>query len=119
MSLENFKTLAMETKIIKTVKEWLPWCIQADDDTSEYCLLKNLAIYCCEEFKKGNSENACRVLKVINILYINGNLHDRNAIENEFLEVMSLDEDPSSLKGCVKKFPKMLKSAYLKTILEN
>jgi hypothetical protein len=109
----------METKIIKTVKEWLPWTLENEGVISEYTLLNKLASYCRMKIKEGESEKANQVIKIINLLYSGGNLHEKNAIENEFLEVLALDESPSSLKDHLSVFPKNLKEAYLRTILEN
>lgn len=109
----------METKIIKTLKEWLPWILVNERDISEYSLLNKLAVYCRLKIKSGENEKANQAIKIINLLYSGGNLHEKNAIENEFLEVLALDESPSSLKDHLRVFPKNLKEAYLKTILEN
>lgn len=109
----------METKIVKTVREWLPWSVENDDQISEYTLLKKLADYCRQQIKEGEYEKANQVIKVVNLLYSSGKLHERNAIENEFLEVLTLDEAPASLKAHMGAFPEKLKEAYLKTILEN
>lgn len=62
--------------------------------------------------------DALEVLKVVNLLYINGGLHDRNAIENEFLGHLAEEEAPGTLKQHMGLFPKELRDAYLKTILE-
>lgn len=109
----------MESKILKTVKEWLPWSLENEDHISEYSLLKKLADYCRLKIKEEENEKANEVIKIINLLYSGGTLHDKNAIENEFLEVLALDEAPSSLKAHISLFPENLKEAYLKTILEN
>jgi hypothetical protein len=109
----------METKIVKTIKEWLPWIIDNEKEISEYFLLRKLANYCRIKIKDGEIEKSNQVIKIINLLYSSGNLHEKNAIENEFLEVLALDETPSSLKAHINTFPKELKVAYLKTILQN
>lgn len=109
----------METKIVKTVKEWLPWSLENEGQISEYSLLRKLADYCRAKIKEGENEKANQVIKIINLLYAGGTLHEKNAIENEFLEVLALDETPSSLKAHMSVFPEKLKEAYLKTILEN
>ncbi len=118
--IEDLKIIStMETKIIKTVHEWLPEFAETEHQNTEYVLLKNLADYCRHHFALGEKEKANRVIKIISLMYNSGNLHDRNAIENEFLGVMALDETPSSLKNHMRVFPENLKTAYLKTILEN
>lgn len=109
----------MESKIIHTIQEWFPWAKELDNDTSEYALLRDLANYCREKIQKEELSNASEVIKVINLLYSSGSLHVKNAIENEFLEVLTTDEAPATLKEHLKILPKELKEAYLKTILEN
>lgn len=109
----------MESKIINTVKEWLPWAIKDGNTISEYSLLENLAEYCREQFKIKKPEKAIEVIKIISLIYSSGYLHEKNAIENEFLEVLSADDAPASLKQHLSLFPEELKAAYLKTILKN
>lgn len=109
----------MKTKITKTVKEWLPDLITDQVSVNEYELLGHLATYCQKQFADGKKEEAKQVMKIIALLYSSGNLHDRNAIENEFLGMLAEDESPASLKEHLQAFPEKLKSAYLKTILEN
>lgn len=109
----------METRIIKTVKEWLPWFVEENQHPTEYTVLKKLANYCQERISEGSEERASEVIKVINLLYSGGSLHEKNAIENEFLEVFARSESPASLKAHMKIFPEKMKQAYLKTILEN
>lgn len=108
----------METKIAHTIKEWLPWSIEGNE-VSEYTLLHNLADYCRNNVHRHDYEKALEVIKIINLLYTGGSRHVRNAIENEFLEVLAMDEAPASLKEHMKVLPQMLKEAYIKTILEN
>jgi hypothetical protein len=118
--ITDFKIIStMETKIIKTIHEWLPEFVETNNQYTEYILLKNLAEYCRHHFALGEKEKANRVIKIISLMYNSGNLHDRNAIENEFLGVLAKDEAPSSLKNHLRIFPENLKTAYLKTILEN
>ncbi|KEO75899.1 DUF7674 family protein [Anditalea andensis] len=109
----------MDSKILKTLKEWLPDLIATDSTKSEYEHLKHLAEYCRYPFVKEDQAKAEQIFKIISLLYASGTLHDRNAIENEFLSVLAMDEAPSSLKMHLKAFPEKLKAAYLKTILEN
>ncbi len=117
MPLKKFEM--MESKIINTVKEWLPWAVSENNSISEYSLLKNLAEFSKEQFKMNNPEKAIEVIKIINLIYSNSHLHEKNAIENEFLEVLSADESPGSLKKQLSLFPEKLKTTYLKNILEN
>lgn len=109
----------MESKIIHTIKEWLPGAIKEDVSISEYDLLRKLADDCRQHIQKQEYGKVIQVIKIINLLYASGSLHERNAIENEFLEVLSTDETPGSLKEHIKFLPEKLKSAYIKTILKN
>lgn len=109
----------METKIIKTIKEWLPWAVENEKHISEYALLRKLANYCQQQIDAGAHEKAGQVIKIINLLYAGSSLHEKNAIENEFLEVLAGNEAPATLKTHMTIFPDKLKQAYLKTILEN
>lgn len=109
----------METKITHTIKEWLPWAIEEKSNASEYDLLRKLANNCREHFHNQDDEKAMQVIKIINLIYASGSLHERNAIENEFLEVLATEEAPASLKEHIKILPEKLKEAYLKTILQN
>lgn len=109
----------METKIIHTIRVWLPWAIEDNTNASEYEILRKLANHCTKCIHENDSENALQVIKIMNLIYTSGSLHDRNAIENEFLEVLTAEEAPASLKEHMKILPEKLKEAYLKTILEN
>ncbi|MGK6352155.1 DUF7674 family protein [Parapedobacter sp. DT-150] len=111
----------METKIIKTLKEWIPSVLIGKDGLSDYEALQKVADYCLEKIHGSIDErvSAVEAIKVVNLLYMNGSLHDRNAIENEFLCVLASDDTPASLKKHLELFPKEIKHAYLKTILEN
>ncbi|MBK8635217.1 MAG: hypothetical protein IPN72_17285 [Saprospiraceae bacterium] len=109
----------MQTKIIKTVKEWLPWFSDNEAEISEYELLNNMANFCRQQMEAGEIDKVGQVIKIVNLIYSNGTLHEKNAIENEFLEVLALFEAPASLKSHLHIFPVKLKEAYLKTILEN
>ncbi len=109
----------MESKIIHTVTKWLPWAANDECKTSEYLLLRQLADYCREKIHGNHIDEALQVIKVVNILYVEGSLHTKNAIENEFLEVLAKDEAPASLREHIRLLPEKLRTAYLKTILEN
>ncbi len=117
MHSKNFEF--MKSKIISTVKEWLPWCLESDPNPTEYSLLNNLGNYCLEKINEGSVDEAISVIKIINLLYSGGSLHIKNAIENEFLETLAASQSPASLKAQMELLPDNLKQAYLKTILEN
>ncbi len=109
----------MKSKIVKTVSEWLPQYMPKAEMNSEYQVMNSLA----NGFLKGQSSQDTEVTesiaKIVNMIYEHGSLHDRNTIENEFLEVISNSDDQHTLKSHLIIFPKNLKEAYLKTIIEN
>lgn len=111
----------MKNKIVNSIKEWFPHCVPVDTDATEYTLLRRVADYCIACFN-GQHEDQLRAKEAIHIngiLYDNGSLHERNAIENEFLERISQAESPASLRQHIDFLPKALRPVYMKTILEN
>jgi hypothetical protein len=112
----------METKIQISLKQWDPDFFaetEIVDSGSDYVLLKVYAEYNLKLISENNLEKVKESFKVINLLFNGGNLHDRNAIENEFLSVFAKEESPGSLKSHMDLMPKDLRAVYLKTILEN
>ncbi|MFZ4261225.1 DUF7674 family protein [Sphingobacterium sp. HJSM2_6] len=111
----------MESKILNTVKAWIPQCYSGQEEQSEYHVLKQVASYCLLHFEGDEAEQqlAKEALQVIGLLYYNGSLHTKNAIENEFLEHLAASESPASLRKHLASFPKELAPVYIKTILEN
>lgn len=121
----------MNTKIISTIQEWVPesekWIgdllqNQHRQTMSDYLVLKKMADVCIEKIRSSNEvdlEIANDIVKVISMLYQSGNQYVRNAIENEFLTELSIDESPSSLKKHLAFLPAELRKEYIKTIIEN
>ncbi len=111
----------MESKILNTVKAWIPQCWNDSELDSEYQVLKRVANYCLTHFEGDDDQQqlAKEALQVIGLLYYNGSLHTKNAIENEFLEQLAACESPASLRRHLASFPKELAPVYIKTILEN
>ncbi|MBX2948688.1 MAG: hypothetical protein KF704_05355 [Crocinitomicaceae bacterium] len=119
----------MKTTIITTVQEWIPeseqWfeeLFREQDAVSDYSVLKKLAEVCIEYFKSTNvadTDTANEIIKVVSMLYQSSNQYTRNAIENEFLRKLSMDESPASLKKHLTFLPIELRKEYIKTILEN
>jgi hypothetical protein len=112
----------METKIQKSLKQWIPNFFSEEkimENNSDYELLHQFAKYALKLIQHNDSEKGKEPFKIINIMYQSGNLHDRNAIENEFLSVLAQEESTGSLKAHMDLMPKDLRSIYLKTILEN
>lgn len=111
----------METKIIRTLKEWVPSIFNDHDEYTDYEALQSLAQYCIEKTHNSVDEQlkVIEAIKVVNLLYVNGTLHDRNAIENEFLSLLAAEDAPATLKKHMEMLPTEMKQAYLKTIIEN
>lgn len=109
----------METKITVMVEEWLPWAIENVSYNSEYELLSKLAKHYQYLFFNQEYEKSREIINVINLLYSSGKLHVKNAIENEFLEVIASDETPATMRKHLNIFSHELKTAFIKTIIEN
>lgn len=119
----------MKTKIINTIQQWAPETAglipdldNLDDAIADYLLLHKLAEVCSQKICSGLEEELERVqeiAKVINLLYQRGNQYTRNAIENEFLTALSVEESPGSLRKHMDLFPIELRKGYITTILEN
>ena len=111
----------MKNKIISSIHEWFPECVPAEQNVTEYTVLQNVADYCIRCLNGNNEEQglAKEAINIIGILYYNGSLHEKNAIENEFLERISHCESPASLRLHIDFLPKELRPIYMKTILEN
>ncbi|SEL10164.1 DUF7674 family protein [Parapedobacter koreensis] len=112
--------MEIETKITRTLRQWIPAALTGRSPADDYEALREAANLFLRKIKGTDTEraDALEVLKVVNLLYINGGLHDRNAIENEFLFLLAAEEAPGSLKAHVELLPRELRQAYLKTILE-
>ncbi len=109
----------METRITKTLKNWFPDLYPeeiTEGELRDYVVLNHFAAYCNEN---RDTKQVTEVFKIINLLYQNGSLHDRNAIENEFLSILTDISSPSNLKSQLGQLPKELRPIYIKTILEN
>ena len=111
----------METKIQKTLKQWFPNAFAQNAETSaesDYEILKQFAKYTLSLIHD-NKNDEKEPFQIVNLLYQNGSLHDKNAIENEFFSTIIKEETPGSLKSHLNLMPDNLKPIYLKTILEN
>ncbi len=112
----------METKIKNTLTKWFPDAFSSFsgiDDASDYEVLNYFAQSTLNLLKQNQIEQCREHLKIINLLYSGGTLHDKNAIENEFLAILVCAEMPTLLKTHIDMMPKELRAVYLKTILEN
>jgi hypothetical protein len=112
----------MKTKIQKSLEQLIPDFFSEEKISeiySDYELLNLFTKYIIKLFNQNDIEKVKEYFKIINIIYHNGNLHDRNAIENEILTVFANEESPGSLRSHMEIMPKELRPVYLKAILEN
>jgi hypothetical protein len=108
----------METRIQRTLSQWFPSVFTDNEMANDYEMLRKFANYTIQ-LVENDMENKMEPFKIINLIYLNGTLHDKNAIENEFLSVIASVESPKSLKTLLKLMPEGIRAVYIKTILEN
>lgn len=111
----------METRIHKTLCHWFPDAFEDKEESatsSDYGILRQFAEY-TKKLMINNCESQKEPFKIINLLYSNGTLYEKNAIENEFFNVLASDENVKSLKEHLELMPEKLKEIYIKTILDN
>lgn len=120
----------MYPKIASTISHWIPELVPdlskynlEEDLFINYILLRTLAQRCMQEFAALPTDeepvHVSSIFKVINLLYQGGDRYTKNAIENEFLLVIGLDESALSFKNHLQFFPVALRHAYIHVILEN
>jgi hypothetical protein len=111
----------METRIQKTLCHWFPEAFKKTDKSllsNDYGILRQFAQYTSELIKE-KAENQKEPFKIIHLLYSNGTLYEKNAIENEFLYVLTDSESTLTLKEHLELLPEELRAVFIKTILEN
>jgi len=89
---------------------------KANDEFIDYKVLHHLAAWCATNFTDGKVQN---LLEIIGAMYKRDNLYVNNAIENEFLSVLSRSAVSHELTAQLVTMPESLRSAYIKTLLEN
>lgn len=111
----------METKIQKTLTHWFPEAFTAAENSvinTDYGILRQFAYY-TKKLISNNTGGQAEPFKIIHLLYSKGTLYERNAIENEFLNVLASDENPLTIKQHLEFMPEGLRAVYVKTIIEN
>jgi len=86
----------METRIQKTLKQWFPDAFVDEKEPgsdSDYEILQQFARYTLKLIQD-NKENEKDPFKIVNILYQKGSLREKNAIENDFFNVLTKEESP-------------------------
>lgn len=111
----------METKIKKTISEWVPEAIKdiAGDNASDYEILKAVSDYCVKALADPNGrEKAVGVFRIINMLYQEEHAYARHCIENEFICNLIENSTALRLKEYLTDMPSPLKEAFIKTLME-
>jgi hypothetical protein len=111
----------METKIKKTISEWIPEAIKdiAGDNASDYEILRAASDYCLKALADPNGrDKAIAVFKIINMLYQEEHAFARHCIENEFICNLIENSTALRLKEYLNDMPSPLKEAFIKTLME-
>jgi len=111
----------METRIQKTLCHWFPEAFGETEKSlisTDYGILLQFAKY-AQRLINDKSENQKEPFKIIYLLYSKGSLYEKNAIENEFFNVLASEEHSLTLKAHLELMPEGLRSIYVKTIIEN
>jgi hypothetical protein len=110
----------METssKIQTMLRSWFPdvYPVQALGPYGDYAVLNHFAQYCAEHW---DADICAEIFKIINILYTKGSLHDKNAIENEFLCMLSEYATFLNVKTLCRKFPETIRPVFIRSLIEN
>lgn len=108
----------MKSNIEQKLQEHFPELCPAEIDNDKfslYKLLNHFGNYCSSHSESDKSQE---ILNVIDNLYQAKNLFDRNAIENEFLSVITRNLGVSELMHHLKKIPESLWTVYIKVLME-
>ncbi|MFZ0281096.1 MAG: hypothetical protein WAL29_05570 [Bacteroidales bacterium] len=111
----------METRIQKTLRHWFPEAFIGTESSminSDYEILRQFADYTLKLINN-KSDDQKEPFKIIHLLYSKGSLYEKNAIENEFLNLLASDENSLTLKQHLELMPEELRVIYVKTIVEN
>ena len=110
----------METKIRKTIYEWLPEAIvNLDNSTAtDYEIVRSASEYALTLLQGENRAKAADVFKIINMLYQEEHAYTRHCIENEFICNFIENSPALRLKEYLNDMPSPLKEAFIKTLIE-
>lgn len=110
----------METKIKKTIYEWLPDAIANLRSTTatDYEIIRSVSEYSLSLLNKDNREKVIDVFKIINILYQEEHAYTKHCIENEFICNFIENSPALRLKEYLNDMPYPLKEAFIKTLIE-
>lgn len=110
----------MKTKILNVLKQTLPEFDTSieSDEFSTYKTLHQLVEQSLRFLENNEDEQLKEVFGTVDNLYQFGTLYDKNAIENEYLMILSGHENSLSFGKHLKLMPKTLRAIFLKTIIE-
>ncbi|MEE1900061.1 hypothetical protein V1389_17060 [Flavobacterium rakeshii] len=110
----------METKIKKTIYEWLPEAIVKLDRTitTDYEIIRSVSEYSLSLLQKDNRPKVIDVFKIINMLYQEEHAYTKHCIENEFICNFIENSPALKLKEYLYDMPSPLKEAFIKTLIE-
>ena len=111
----------METKIKKTISEWLPEATKGlkGEPTSDYQIMRSTSDYCLALLHSADdNEKAMEVFKIVNILYQEEHAYTRHCIENEFICTLIENSPALPLKQYLSNMPHPLREAFIKTLIE-
>lgn len=111
----------METKIKKTITEWLPDVVKnvETEKMTEYEILHTVSDYCIKLINTSDGkEKTAHVFKIINMLYQEEHAYTKHCIENEFICNFIENSPALRLKEYLYDMPSPLKEAFIKTLIE-
>jgi len=110
----------MKTKIQNVLKQSFPGFVAPieSDEFSTYKMLHQLVDQSLKFLDNNEDELLKEVFGTIDNLYQFGTLYEKNAIENEYLMILSGYENSVSFGKHIKLMPKTLRAIFLKTIIE-
>ncbi|MFL9845120.1 DUF7674 family protein [Flavobacterium rhizosphaerae] len=110
----------METKIRKTIYEWLPEATENLDNptVTDYEIVRSVSDYSLHLFQEDRKDKVNDIFKIINILYQEEHAYTKHCIENEFI-CNFIEKSPAlQLKDYLNDMPSPLKEAFIKTLIE-
>lgn len=88
---------------------------EINEELEDYQVLHCWGKYYAEHF---GEPTANKILETIDSLYKSENLFLRNAIENEFFPVLTLNLEVDKILEIIRKIPQDLRTEYIKVLLE-
>ncbi|WP_298647999.1 hypothetical protein [uncultured Proteiniphilum sp.] len=112
----------MKPRLDQYFKRWIPEAYsyditnkEIDKEVEDYKILHYLGWFCAKHF---GELKASEILKMITSLYESEDLFIQNAIENEFLTVLTFNLGVDNLIEIIKTLPQDLQTVYIKVLLE-